>query len=152
MGINCYECGYMETHTGERVKIPSQVEDIPFCGKDVLNGSNPTVEVPMGGCCFAFKIEDVSEETGDKVFYNRFGGSNEPEQPWFDNTCGETADGYVCEQKTIKGGGYDDEGRVCHCFENLCNTEIEDFTGKASTGMVNLSLMLALLSVIKLFL
>ena len=40
--IRCYECGYMQTHTGERVKIPSQVENVPFCGEDALNDTTGT--------------------------------------------------------------------------------------------------------------
>ena len=47
--IRCYHCGYMETHTGERVKIPSRVEDIPFCGEDALNFTTgtPTINAPQ---------------------------------------------------------------------------------------------------------
>ena len=40
--FRCYECGYMQTHTGERVKIPSQVENVPFCGEDTLNDTTGT--------------------------------------------------------------------------------------------------------------
>ena len=40
--FRCYECGYMQTHTGERVKIPSQVENVPFCGEDALNDTTGT--------------------------------------------------------------------------------------------------------------
>ena len=51
----------------------------------------------QGGCCFAFKIEHVDEETGENVWYARHGGSNEPELPWFDNTCGKTVRfGLIC--------------------------------------------------------
>ena len=47
--IMCYQCGYMETHSGERVKIPSKVEDIPFCGADSLNNTSgtPTINAPQ---------------------------------------------------------------------------------------------------------
>ena len=40
--FRCYECGYMQTHTGERVKIPSLVENVPFCGEDALNDTTGT--------------------------------------------------------------------------------------------------------------
>ena len=43
----CYNCGYLETHTGERVEIPSQDEHIPFCGNDTIN-PNTTEKVPVG--------------------------------------------------------------------------------------------------------
>ena len=36
-GFQCYECGYMEDHTGRRDKIPCLYEDIPFCGNDTIN-------------------------------------------------------------------------------------------------------------------
>ena len=35
--FQCFECGYMEDHTGFKSKIPSQVEEIPFCGTDTIN-------------------------------------------------------------------------------------------------------------------
>ena len=35
--FQCYECGYMEDHLGIRSKIPSLVEEIPFCGNDTIN-------------------------------------------------------------------------------------------------------------------
>ena len=46
--FKCYSCGYMETHTGERVKIPSKVENIPFCGNDTIgnNTNTPTKPAP----------------------------------------------------------------------------------------------------------
>ena len=34
-------------------------------------------------------MEHVDEKTGENVWYTRFGGSNEPDQPWYDNTCGK---------------------------------------------------------------
>ena len=112
----------------------------------------------QGGCCFAFKEEHLDEETGESVWFNRFGGSNEPEQPWFDNTCGETVSflllnghnfleaaidtrysypklfyalqepGYVCEYGHINGSGYDQDAEVCHCFESLCNIEVQELS------------------------
>ena len=44
----------------------------------------------QGGCCFAFKMEYMDETTGEATFVSRFGTSDEPEQPWFDQTCGRT--------------------------------------------------------------
>ena len=44
----------------------------------------------QGGCCFAFKMEELDETTGEASFISRFGTPTEPEQPWFDQNCGET--------------------------------------------------------------
>ena len=44
--FQCFECGYMEDHTGFKSKIPSQVEDIPFCGNDIINkDTTPKIDV-----------------------------------------------------------------------------------------------------------
>ena len=32
----------------------------------------------------------MDETTGEATFVSRFGTSDEPEQPWFDQTCGRT--------------------------------------------------------------
>jgi len=119
----------MEDHTGFKSKLPSLVENIPFCGNDTINeDTTPKINVTEGGCCFAFKEEHLDEETGESVWFNRFGGSNEPEQPWFDNTCGKTEPGYVCEYGHINGSGYDQDATVCHCFESLCNLEVREMS------------------------
>ena len=35
-------------------------------------------------------MEYMDETTGEATFVSRFGTSDEPEQPWFDQTCGRT--------------------------------------------------------------
>jgi len=124
----CYNCGYMQATDGRRSKIPSQDEDIPFCGNDTIGEGTPTQVVGMGGCCFAFKIEHIDEETGDVTYESRHGASTDPDQAWFGQECGKTESGMHCDYKHISGGGYDQDGIVCHCYENKCNTEVPDLS------------------------
>ena len=35
-------------------------------------------------------MEYMDETTGEATLVSRFGTSDEPEQPWFDQTCGRT--------------------------------------------------------------
>ena len=44
----------------------------------------------QGGCCFAFKMEHIDEQTGDVTYESRHGASTSPDQPWFDQECGKT--------------------------------------------------------------
>ena len=44
--FQCFECGYMEDHTGAKSKLPSLVEDIPFCGSDTISpDTTPKIDV-----------------------------------------------------------------------------------------------------------
>ena len=47
----CYNCGYMQATDGRRSKIPSQDEDIPFCGNDTIGEGTPTQVVGMVSNC-----------------------------------------------------------------------------------------------------
>ena len=49
-GDQCYNCGYMQATDGHRFKIPSQDEDIPFCGNDTIGENTPKQDVGMVGC------------------------------------------------------------------------------------------------------
>ena len=33
-------------------------------------------------------------------------------------------DDYICKDEHIKDKGIDEDGRVCHCFQDLCNKEV----------------------------
>ena len=35
--------------------------------------------------------------------------------------------GYICKEEHIKFQSIDDDGTVCHCYENLCNQEVPAF-------------------------
>jgi len=79
-----------------------------------------------GGCCVALKLIEVDDSNGGKAEIHRFGAATEEDIPFKDFQCGETVAGYQCKHEHFSGGYYEDDGEICHCFENKCNTYIPD--------------------------
>ena len=45
--MQCFSCGYMLTHTGEKVKIPEKYEQIPLCTEDTIKNNETTPTKPV---------------------------------------------------------------------------------------------------------
>merc|ERR1712038_1219062 len=129
----------MEDKDGKKDRIPNMYEDIPFCDFDDTNGTMdiPVKPVFIGGCCSAFKIHTVDANTGDETWISRFGSASDEDEKWFGFDCGETTGEQVCKNEHIQHKGYDQDGEVCHCYENRYNTQIPDIPGKASSMILS---------------
>merc|ERR1719322_2307753 len=89
---------------------------------------------PPGGCCAAYKIEQINEDTGEAVYIARFGVGGDKDEASFNFTCGKVNDdGYTCKPENIKDGDLDETGNVCHCYQNKCNTEIPALSSSTSS-------------------
>ena len=45
--LTCYSCGYREDSSGHRTKIPSEEEDIAFCGNDTIKDAPTELAPPV---------------------------------------------------------------------------------------------------------
>jgi len=122
--LKCYSCGYLELINGTKIPLTEDYGTIPFCD-DFAEKNETTVEASIGGCCSAYKVDIKDEKTGDTMWISRHGtASDEDEVIWNNFDCGETTDGYVCKNQHIADEGLEEDGRVCHCYEDLCNVEV----------------------------
>jgi len=119
----CYNCGYLELPDGQKVPVTEEFGKIPFCN-DFTTDKENTIEAYVGGCCSAFKVEIHQEGADETMILSRHGTASDEDETWADFTCGETAPGWTCKNEHITVDHVDDDGRVCHCYDDLCNSEV----------------------------
>jgi len=121
--LTCFNCGYLEMPDGKKINVTEEFGQIPFCDDFTQNEEN-IIEAYAGGCCSAFKIEIHQEGTDEKMFLSRHGTANDEDEVWANFTCGEESPGYTCKDEHIRQDGVDDDGRVCHCYDDFCNKDV----------------------------
>lgn len=121
--LTCFNCGYLELPDGKKVEVTEEFGKTPFCDDFTQNEEN-TIEAYAGGCCSAFKVEIHQEGSDEVMFLSRHGTANDEDEVWANFTCGEASPGLTCKDEHIQQDGVDDDGRVCHCYDDFCNQEV----------------------------
>ena len=123
--LMCYNCGYLELPSGEKVPVTEEFGKIPFCDDFATNNNNTVLTYPVslhcdfirliiirnanclncknmllkrslqGGCCSAFKVEIQKEGSNEVMFLSRHGAANDQDEFWANFTCGEVVSIYL---------------------------------------------------------
>ena len=59
--------------------------------------------------------------------------------------------GYTCQHDHVKTTHYDEDGTVCHCYDDRCNVEVPDLDSKAANEIMNIFLILSSLIIVLVF-
>jgi len=121
--LTCFNCGYLELPDGQKVNVTEDFGKIPFC-EDFTQNEENTIEAYPGGCCSAFKVKVKNDHKDEVMFLSRHGTANDEDEVWANFTCGVASPGYTCKDEHIRQDGVDDDGIVCHCYDEFCNKDV----------------------------